>query len=228
MVDSAGDGYLRAGGAFATATARRADGFAVSREVSGPRRRLHDPPGCVGGSGGFDERFFSRSEDVDLSYAPGCAAFACGHAADDRAARGQRLARNGEPGLRVLQPAELRVDADQEHAPAADPGHVPCRTRSIQLRVCCTYVPGALAAAASAKGRRQGAAPPCWRDRRRCSNPHSPGLDLERLMEPRWLAAKRREKAFASSRRILRRSHGLARRSLQHEDHRGLIVFVSL
>ena len=68
-IDSAGDGYLRAGGAFKHGHGAPAAGFADSREVFGA---------CGGGFmirrevfealGGFDERFFMIYEDVDLSY----------------------------------------------------------------------------------------------------------------------------------------------------------------
>ena len=69
IIDSAGDGYLRAGGAFKHGHGAYTTGFMTSREVFGAcgaafliRRdlfeRLH----------GFDDDFFMVYEDVDLSY----------------------------------------------------------------------------------------------------------------------------------------------------------------
>ncbi len=67
VIDSAGDGYLRAGGAFKHGHGAPTTDFGVSREVFGAcggafmiRRALFDA------LGGFDERFFMVYEDVDL------------------------------------------------------------------------------------------------------------------------------------------------------------------
>jgi N-acetylglucosaminyl-diphospho-decaprenol L-rhamnosyltransferase len=83
VIDSAGDGYLRAGGAFKHGHGADAGGFTTSREVFGAcgaafaiRRELFD------GLGGFDEDFFMVYEDVDLSYRARLAGHRCWYAAD--------------------------------------------------------------------------------------------------------------------------------------------------
>jgi GT2 family glycosyltransferase len=83
MVDSAGDGYLRAGGAFKRGHRGEVADFLESREVFGAcgaafivrREAFHE-------AGGFDERFFMVYEDVDLSYRLRLAGHRCWYAAD--------------------------------------------------------------------------------------------------------------------------------------------------
>ncbi len=83
MVDSAGDGYLRAGGAFKHGYGAPAALALESREVFGAcggafliRRALYES------LGGFDERFFMVYEDVDLSYRARLMGHRCWYAAD--------------------------------------------------------------------------------------------------------------------------------------------------
>jgi GT2 family glycosyltransferase len=83
VLDSAGDGYLRAGGAFKRGHGAPASEFPQSEEVFGAcgaacmiRRDVFDL------LGGFDERFFMVYEDVDLSYRARLAGFRCWYEAD--------------------------------------------------------------------------------------------------------------------------------------------------
>jgi hypothetical protein len=82
-VDSAGDGYLLAGGAYKHGYGQRVEGFTESREVFGAcgaglaiRRALFEA------LGGFDESFFIFYEDVDLSYRAQLIGARCWYAAD--------------------------------------------------------------------------------------------------------------------------------------------------
>ena len=82
-IDSAGDGYLRAGGAFKRGHGADAAAYAASGEVFGAcgaafaiERPLFER------LGGFDEDFFMVYEDVDLSYRARLAGHTCWYAAD--------------------------------------------------------------------------------------------------------------------------------------------------
>jgi GT2 family glycosyltransferase len=83
VIDSAGDGYLRAGGAFKRGHGAPASEFPQSEEVFGAcgaafmiRRDVFDA------LHGFDERFFMVYEDVDLSYRARLAGYTCWYEAD--------------------------------------------------------------------------------------------------------------------------------------------------
>jgi GT2 family glycosyltransferase len=83
IVDSAGDGMLRWGGAFKRHHGASVDSAQESREVFGvcgaaclvPKALFHE-------LGGFDEDFFASHEDVDLSYRARLLGYRCRYVAD--------------------------------------------------------------------------------------------------------------------------------------------------
>jgi GT2 family glycosyltransferase len=82
-VDSAGDGYLRAGGAFKRGHGAPVHEYSESREVFGACGGAFLIERCVYEAlGGFDQRFFMVYEDVDLSYRARLLGHRCWYAAD--------------------------------------------------------------------------------------------------------------------------------------------------
>jgi GT2 family glycosyltransferase len=83
IVDSAGDGMLRAGGAFKRHHGGSASAVATSQEVFGVCGAACAMPKAVWEElGGFDERFFFSHEDVDLSYRARLLGYRCRYVAD--------------------------------------------------------------------------------------------------------------------------------------------------
>jgi GT2 family glycosyltransferase len=83
VVDSAGDGYLRAGGAFKHGHGGAACDQDVSREVFGACGAAFLIPRDVFDElNGFDDAFFMVYEDVDLSYRARLRGHRCWYAAD--------------------------------------------------------------------------------------------------------------------------------------------------
>jgi GT2 family glycosyltransferase len=204
IVDSAGDGYLRAGGAFKHGHGARAEDFASSREVFGAcggafmiRRDAFDA------LGGFDARFFVNYEDVDLSYRARLRGLRVWYAASaivrhagsgslgvvspESVFHGQRnlewtWIKNTPPGLlaSTALPHAIYSLAGVAHYIAAGRGGAVLRAKWAALR----------------------ALPQVLADRRRVQATRTvEPSDLARLMEPNWLAAKRREKRYQASRR---------------------------
>lgn len=204
IVDSAGDGYLRAGGAFKHGHGRRAAEFEESREVFGAcggafmiRRDAFEA------LGGFDGRFFMNFEDVDLSYRARLRGLRIWYAASAivrHAGSGSLGAVSAAAvyyGQRNLEwtwikntPRALLFLTALPHAVYSVAGVL----HYVRL--------GLGGAALSAKWAALRALPGVLADRRRVQASRTAEVaDLARLMEPRWLAAKRREKAFAATRR---------------------------
>jgi N-acetylglucosaminyl-diphospho-decaprenol L-rhamnosyltransferase len=204
IVDSAGDGYLRAGGAFKHGHGAPAASFAASREVFGAcggafmiRRDAFEA------LGGFDERFFMVYEDVDLSYRARLRGLRVWYAAD-------AIVRHAGSGT-LGTISSMAVFYGQRNLEWTWIKNTPRRL------LIATAVPHAIYSAAGvlhyirlglggaalrAKWAALKALPAVLADRRRVQATRTAEVpDLERMMEPGWLAAKRREKAFASARR---------------------------
>jgi GT2 family glycosyltransferase len=205
IVDSAGDGYLRAGGAFKHGHGAPVEAFASSREVFG----------ACGGAfmirrdafvalGGFDPRFFMNYEDVDLSYRARLAGLRTWYAAS-------AIVRHAGGGsLGVVSPAAVfygQRNLEWTWIKNTPPGLLAATALPHVLYslagVAHYLAVGRGGAALRGKWAALRALPQVLADRRRVQASRSvDARDLARVMEPRWLAAKRREKAFASTRRV--------------------------
>jgi GT2 family glycosyltransferase len=202
IVDSAGDGYLRAGGAFKRGHGEDAASFGAGREVFG----------ACGGAfmiardafdalGGFDERFFMVYEDVDLSYRARLRGMRVWYAADAIVRHaGSGSLGTASPaavyyGQRNLEwtwikntPARLLAATALPHAMYSLAGVL----HYVRLGLGGPAIGGKLAALAQL--------PAVLRDRARVQAARAvPAADIEPLMERRWLASKWREKAFTRS-----------------------------
>jgi GT2 family glycosyltransferase len=204
IVDSAGDGYLRAGGAFKHGHGAQAERFAVSREVFGAcggafmiRREAFEA------LGGFDPRFFMNYEDVDLSYRARLRGLRTWYAAS-------AIVRHAGGGsLGVVSPAAVyygQRNLEWTWIKNTPPGLLAATALShaiYSLAGVAHYVAiGRGGAVLRAKWAAVRALPAVLADRRRIQAARSASRgDIEPFLEPDWLAAKRREKAFAARRR---------------------------
>ena len=194
VIDSAGDGYLRAGGAFKHGHGGPARAYETSREVFGAcgaaflirRAVFHELDG-------FDERFFMVYEDVDLSYRARLRGHRVWYAADAivrhavSASLGRASANAVFYGQRNLEwtwikntPASLLIRTAPAHVVYSLAG----LAHYLRAGRFAPAVRGKIAALAEL--------PRLWRARRevqraRVTHPHT-------LMERRWLLLKRREK----------------------------------
>jgi N-acetylglucosaminyl-diphospho-decaprenol L-rhamnosyltransferase len=223
IVDSAGDGYLRAGGAFKHGHGAPAAAFAASREVFGAcggafmiRRDAFEA------LGGFDPRFFMVYEDVDLSYRARLRGMRVWYAAGAivRHAGSGSLGPASAPavfyGQRNLEwtwikntPRSLLLATAVSHAIYSFAGI------AHYIRI------GRGRAALGGKWAAVRALPQVLADRRRiqASRTATPS-DVASQMEPDWIATKRREKAFDTRRRSSQREQTERDEPRPaHEDH---------
>jgi GT2 family glycosyltransferase len=197
VIDSAGDGYLRAGGAFKQAHGEPAATAGMTREVFGACGAAF----MIGRDlferlGGFDERFFMVYEDVDLSYRARLAGARCFLAADasvrhaGSATLGTLSASAVFHGQRNLEwtwikntPGGLLIKSLPAHAlySLAGVGHYVVKGRGVSA------ISGKIAALLGL--------PRVLAERRAIQQTRA--IDpaaLERLMTRGWLSLKRREK----------------------------------
>ena len=118
VIDSAGDGVLRWGGAFKRHHGEPASMAPVTEEVFGVCGAACLMPKAVFDElGGFDEDFFASHEDVDLSYRARLRGYRCRYVADAVVRHvGSATLGTREPVLGVPRAAQSRVDVHQEHA----------------------------------------------------------------------------------------------------------------
>ena len=203
VIDSAGDGYLRAGGAFKHGHGAPAEAFASPREVFGAcggafmiRRASFEA------LGGFDPRFFMIYEDVDLSYRARLRGHRVWYAADAVVKHaGSGSIGTISPaavfyGQRNLEwtwlkntPRDLLAATALSHAIYSIAGVL----HYVRLGLGGPALRGKWAALSAMSA--------VLADRRAVQASRTVArADVERWMEPRWLAAKRREKRFMAGR----------------------------
>lgn len=200
VVDSAGDGMTRAGGAFKRGHGGQAAGFTESCEVFGVSGAACLMPTAVFRElGGFDEAFFASHEDVDLSYRARLRGYTCRYVADavvlhrGSATLGRMSAHAVFHGQRNLEWVYLKDTP-----------------RGILLRTLVSHLVYNAAAAAHfarsgllgtfvrAKVAALGGLPRVWRQRAAVQNTAVPSapVSIWAVMEPRWFGLKLREKRF--------------------------------
>lgn len=199
VIDSAGDGLFRSGGAFKRYHGQPAHTAAISGEVFGVcgaacliAKTVFDE------LGGFDEAFFASHEDVDLSYRARLRGYRCGYVADavvrhyGSATLGRvspfavfHGQRNAEWLYLKNTPASLLV--------RTLPGHLAYNLMAAvhfaRLGLLGTFLRAKLAALAGI--------PRVLRQRAAVQRASRvPARAIERHLERRWFAAKVREKRF--------------------------------
>lgn len=201
-VDSAGDGYIRAGGAYKIGHRQSVRDHVRSREVFGAcgaafliRRHVFEE------LGGFDERFFMVYEDVDLSYRARLAGYHCWYAADAEV----RHAGSGTLG-RMSATAVYYGQRNQEWTWLKNtPAHLLVRSAPGHVAYGCAGLlfyarRGQLAAALRGKMAALAGLPAILAARREVQRRRRVGPSaIAPWLERRWLRLKRREKGNAAA-----------------------------
>ena len=196
-VDSAGDGFIRSGGAFKRAHGQSIQEALEPREVFGVcgaacliRREVFEDVG------GFDEDFFMVHEDVDLSYRAQLLGYRCVYAPH------AIVVHAGSGTLGRLSPAAVVLGQRNlewvylKNTPwlmlvLTLPGHLLYNI----VALVHFAVHGLLRSFAAGKWRALKGLPGVWRKRREIQDRRRTSVRrIWRLMEPRWFVLKLREK----------------------------------
>jgi GT2 family glycosyltransferase len=202
VIDSAGDGMLRWGGAFKRLHGAPASTALETREVFGAcGAAFLMPKALFEELGGFDDRFFASHEDVDLSYRARLRGHRCRYVAD------AVVHHHGSATLGRVSP--FAVFHGQRNLEWVYLKNTPT---SLLLRTLPGHLLYTAAAAAHfarlglfgtflrAKVAALGGMPRVLRDRAQIQRSRTvETAAIEQHLERRWLATKRREKQFDSS-----------------------------
>ena len=198
VLDSAGDGYLRAGGAFKHGHGESVGSFVRSQEVFGAcgaafliTRDLFER------LDGFDEHFFMVYEDVDLSYRARLVGHHCWYAAN-------AVVRHAGSGT-LVRASDAAVFYGQRNLEWTWMKNTPTPLLLATLASHAAYsVAGVAHYVAAGRGRAAiggklaalRALPRVWRQRRVVQRTRTVERGaIERLMAAGWIALKRREKS---------------------------------
>jgi len=199
IVDSAGDGYLRAGGAFkrfhgepATRAQQPSEVFSACGAACATRRELFEE------LGGFDEDFFMVYEDVDLSFRARLAGYRCVYVPEAvvRHAGSATLGRVspaavffGQRNLEWTYVKNMPWPLLLRSLPAHAAYNVAAALRFATAGLIAPFLKAKLSAAA---GLPRALRKRAREQRRRRATSHA----LWQVMQGDWIARKRREKRF--------------------------------
>ncbi len=199
ILDSAGDGLTRWGGAFKHGHGRPASEFLTGREVFGAcGAACMLPRSLFNELGGFDEDFFASHEDVDLSYRVRLRGYRCRYVPEaivhhvGSATLGQHSAQSVYHGQRNLEWVYIKNTPGALLARTL-PGHL------VYGAIAAVYfaVHGRFGAFARAKWAALTALPRMLRKRREIQRGRVVGVAaLWPMYETGWLRLKLREKRF--------------------------------
>ena len=203
ILDSGGDGYVRAGGAFKHGYGQPAASFAASREVFGAcGAAFMIRRAAFVRLGGFDGRFFMNFEDVDLSYRARLAGLRIWYAAS------AVVRHAGSGSLGSVSPAAVYYGQRNLEWVWVKNTPLPLLLRTLPAHV--GYSVSGLAhylrigrGAPAIRGKLAAllALPAVLRDRARVQRLRTASVDeVTSLMERNWLAQKRREKTAQTTR----------------------------